>query len=122
MIQRQTELGRILERKFIARVLSEESAEIDQEINSKMSGFSDQTNRGRKFAVKDTTLDYRFPMRNRFIDMRHRLTDKGRIKKKRHKVHNNILFGYANNMVQRISYGFTQEVKEEMMKMHNTQI
>jgi len=119
MINRTTDLGRILEGRFIARVLSEESQEIDQEINKAMIGFSAQTNKGRSFNVRDTTLTYTHPLTNRFIDMKHRQTEKGRIKKKSYKIHNNILFGYANNIVSRISFGFTQDVKDEMLKLHN---
>lgn len=122
MIQRKTDLGRVLEGRFIRKVLSEESADIDAEINKNMSGFSNKTNRGRVFNVKDTSLIYDLPLTNRFIDMKHRQTKKGRIKKKHHNVHNRILFGYANNIVGRISYGFTEEVKKEMMKLDGSKI
>lgn len=122
MIQRQTNLGKVLEGRFIAKVLTEESQEINQEITTNMSGFSAETNQGRNFIVRENTLTYNHPMRNRFIDMKSRQTQKGKIKKKSYKVHNNILFGYANNIVGRLSFGFTEEVKKEMMKLDGTRI
>jgi|AntRauTorckE5430_2_1112549.scaffolds.fasta_scaffold14484_3 hypothetical protein len=122
MIERKTNLGKVLEGKFISQVLEEEGQDINSEIDSNMSGFSNQTNRGRSFVVKDKTLLYTFPLTNRFIDMKSRQTNKGMIKKKNYKVHNTILFGYANNIIGRLSYGFTQETKEEIMKLHNLKI
>jgi len=122
MIERKTNLGKVLEGKFISQVLEEEGQDINSEIGSNMSGFSNQTNRGRSFMVKDKTLVYTFPMTNRFIDMKTRQTLKGKINKKNYSVHNKILFGYANSIIGRLSYGFTQETKEEMLKLHNLKI
>lgn len=122
MIQRQTNLGKVLEGRFINKVLTEESQDINDEISTRMSGFSTSTSRGRNFVVRDHELTYSHPMRNRFIDMKTRQTEKGKIKKKNYKVHNNVLFGYANNIVRRLSYGFTEDVKKEMMKLDGIRI
>jgi len=92
MIERKTNLGKVLEGKFISQVLEEEGQDINSEIGSNMSGFSNQTNRGRSFMVKDKTLVYTFPMTNRFIDMKTRQTLRGKINKKNYSVHNKILF------------------------------
>jgi len=52
--------------------------------------------------------------KHRFIDMKRRRTRDGVIKKKNYPIHNRILWGHANNVVRRITFGFTEDVKAKM--------
>ena len=118
MINRQTQIAKALEGKFILRSVKEVIPDLKNEISSNMQSFS--TNREGKLEPSEKGLVYRHNNTNRFIDMRRRRTNQGVVNKKNYPIHNKPLFGYANEIVWRISFGFTQEVKDELMKMHMT--
>lgn len=107
-----------LKAKFISHILHEESMEIDQAQRVKMtsSGFtSPELLNDRQFTTTDNQLQYRHLSRHRFIDMNYRNSSAGRAKKISYPVHNKILFGGANNIVRRLSFGYTTETKELLL-------
>ena len=107
----------ILEQRFIRTVLREEGDDMKGEQTKKMSGAgfaSRELFTDRKIDVTDTTLSFEHLMKHRFIDMKRRRTSKGVISKKNYPIHNRLLFGCANNMVRRISFGFTESTREIM--------
>jgi len=107
----------ILERRFIRTVLKEEADEILKAQTKKMNASSFSSRElftGRKVDVSDTILAYTHLARHRFIDMKRRRSAKGVQKKKSYPIHNRILFGFANNIVRRLSVGFTEEVRSTM--------
>ena len=112
----------MLEGLFIQKVLREEGQSINRAIKQNMVGFSTETKSGRTFNVDGTTLVYTHKARHRFIDMRTRNTKKGKIKKKNHIIHNRPLFGHIGNLISRLSYGFTDAAKNELLKLHNQKI
>lgn len=103
------------EKRFINKVLKQEAGEIKQAQGRILNRFRSSDWRSKQdFKVQDNTMTYRHLAKHRFVDMRRRMTAKGRIKKKNHSVHNRILYGHANNIVRELTVGFTQEVKEQM--------
>lgn len=104
---------RALEDRFIQQVLREEGNEIKMAQIKLMSsrGFtSPELMTKIDTAVNNTTLHHTHLMRHRFIDMKTRQTRQGKIKKKNHPIHNRVLFGHMNNIVRRLSFGFTDDV------------
>lgn len=107
----------ILERRYIRLVLREEGDAILKEQNRKMSrsGFkSRELFSERAIDATDTILSYEHLAKHRFIDMRRRRTQEGVVKKKNYPIHNRILYGFANNIVRRLSFGFTESTRELM--------
>ena len=107
----------ILEKRYIRTVLREEGQDILREQTRKMSraGFkSRELFADRKIDATDTVVSYEHLKRHRFIDMKRRRTPTGVIPKKNYPIHNRILYGYANNIVRRISFGFTEGTREIM--------
>lgn len=109
----------LLEKRFTRTVLNEEGADMRKDVQKKMSGASFQSRElftDLKIDVTDTVLSYDHLARHRFIDMKRRRTRSGIINKKNYPIHNRILYGYANNIVRRLSFGFTDAVKDQMRK------
>lgn len=107
----------ILEKRYIRTVLREEGQDILREQTRKMSGWGFKSRElfsSRKMDATDTVLSYEHLAKHRFIDMKRRRSSKGVINKKNRPVHNRILYGYANNIVRRISFGFTESTREIM--------
>lgn len=108
----------ILQERFIQKVLSEEAQDMDTEIMKVMMsrGFTDSSLlTGKNFNVNNGVLAYNHLQRHRFIDMNTRNTKSGKIKKVSHPIHNRILFGFANNIVRRLSFEFTDRTKQLLM-------
>tara|TARA_R110002050_G_scaffold208996_2_gene345069 strand:- start:999 stop:1376 length:378 start_codon:yes stop_codon:yes gene_type:complete len=107
----------ILERRFIRTVLREEGDDMMSQQTKKMnrSGFtSRELFADRKIDATDTVLSFDHLMKHRFIDMKRRRTTTGVVKKKSYAIHNRLLYGYANNIVRRLSFGFTESTREIM--------
>lgn len=108
----------VLKDRFIRQQLLEESKEIDKAQTSLMArrGFRGQD----WFSDRDINVEGNNKMvlrhlpKHRFVDMRTRVSKRGRNNKKSHPVHNKILFGHANNIIKRLHFGFTQAVKAEL--------
>jgi hypothetical protein len=110
----------LLERRYIRQVLQEEGKNIRQEQTKRMSGAgfrSSDLYAKRRINVSDNVLNYEHLAAHRFIDMKRRRTSEGTIKKKNYPIHNRVLWGHANNIVRRIAFGFTEDVKAQMAKV-----
>lgn len=55
----------------------------------------------------------------RFLDMKH-LGKAGRKKSGRRRIHNRFTMGMANSVIQRLMYGFTEEIKEQMLALEDS--
>lgn len=110
----------ILKNRFIKQQLQEEGKDIKTEQTSLMArrGFqSPEFFSARSMSVSDNALKYDHLAKHRFVDMRRRNTKTGKKNKKNHPIHNRILFGHANNVVTRLSFGFTDAVIAQMQTM-----
>lgn len=107
----------ILERRFIRRVLQDTSKDIDRAQRSYISsrGFNNPNwNSGRGFTVTQNELGYTHLKKHRFVDMKTRMTSKGKVRKKSHPIHNKIIWGHYNNVIKELHFGFTNAIKEEL--------
>lgn len=110
---------RIIEQKYIEQVLNEEAINIR---SAQDAIFTDHKNTDvglikskRAFSVSNSTLTYRHHIRQRFNDMRF-------IKGKSQKpipTHNKIIWGHFNNIIFKMAYGFTHDVKLAITKRYN---
>lgn len=118
--ERNKRAQEILEGKFIAKVLHEESIEIDANINKIVSSFKSPFFKDKSFSVRNSnTLEYRHKKQMRFVDMKTRATKSGTVKKKRHIIHNRIIYGHLNNIARELSVGFTDAIINEIQKLED---
>ena len=109
----------ILKKRFTQKILRQESENLSkaQEILMRSRGFTkDIFFQGRVYDVSDTELIYEHPIVLRFVDMKTRRTKTNTVKKKSHPVHNAPLFLMANDIVQRLSFEYTQKMKNTLLK------
>lgn len=110
----------ILEGRFIRRVLQDTAKDIDQAQQRYISGRGfegEDWNSGRGFTVNENELGYTHLKKHRFIDMKSRMSSKGKKRKKSHPIHNRIIWGHYNNVIKELHFGFTHAVKEELRKL-----
>jgi len=74
---------------------------------------------GRGFVVTDNELGYTHLKAHRFNDMKFRNSNKGKNKRKNHRIHNRIIWGHFNNIVKELHFGFTHAVQEELRKLQD---
>lgn len=114
---------KILEGRFIRKVLFEQSEEILEQQEWRMLKSNFRTRdfyNHRTFDVKDSSTELKFLMTHRFVDISTRRTKTGEVRpKKSHPIYNRIIFGHLSNIVREISFGFTDAVIEEMKKLEN---
>lgn len=108
----------IAEGQFISKTLKNEGKEISLDIDKAMAGFKTPAFFDREFKVIDNKLEYRHKKVNRFVDMRTRDTkSKGKIRKKRHIVHNRIFYGHLNDIARQLMYGFSDAYVTNVKKL-----
>lgn len=109
----------IAEGRFIRKVLQGQGEEILSSQDRKMSRFSSPDwfeKRGIK--ADESKLAITELKKHRFIDMRTcRTRSGGKKKKKNYPIYNKIMFGHLNNIVRELSFGYTEEVMQEMKKL-----
>lgn len=112
---------KILEGRFIRKVLFEQSEEILEQQEWRMLKSNFRTRdfyNHRTFDVKDSSTELKFLTTHRFVDMSTRRTKKGEVRRKKsHPIYNRIIYGHLSNIVREISFGFTDAVIEEMKKL-----
>ena len=113
---------RIIEDKYIEQVLHEEAKNIESAQDQVFNDFKENgygtIKSTRVFQVANNTLTHRHLIRQRFIDMK-RIKGKGQ---KPIPVHNKIIWGHLNNIVFKLAYGFTKDVKNAIVKDYQIEI
>lgn len=109
----------ILQGKFIDHVLKEESRSIDAAIDKTMSsaGFTSSFWKDKRFTVSNNKLEYRHKPQHRFVDMKTRNTQNGKIRKRRHIIHNRVVYGHLNNIARELQFGYTDAVIADFKKL-----
>lgn len=118
LLKRTPHSDQIAKGIFTNNVLTEESKNIDKAQTTLMQRRGFKTTNfftSRSFSVASGKMDLDHLAKHRFVDMKRR----GSQKKKSHPIHNRILFGHANNIVKRLSFGYTEAVKEKMNLLKN---
>lgn len=111
--------------QFTSRILLEESKNIDdaqREVMNSAAFSSRLMLNDRRYNINDGTLTYFHRPQHRFTDMSVRNTKAGRIKKIAHPIHNKILFGFANNIVRRLSFEYTSNISKNILKSLDKQV
>lgn len=101
-------------RAFVERVLKKRAGEIDADINKGMSGFSSDFWRDKNFTTSDVSLVYSHLPVHRFVDMKVRKVGGKRKPKKNYEIHNRIIMGQFAGIQGELTYGLTEQVKEEI--------
>ena len=102
-------------RAFVQRVLKKRAQEIDADITKGMAGFSSDFWKDKNFTTSDVSLVYSHLPVHRFVDMKVGGIRKGkRTPKKNHEIHNRIIMGQFAGIQAELTYGLTEQVKEEI--------
>lgn len=124
MPQEALTLDEIMQGRFIKRVLTDASKDIDLAQVKYMTGhdFKDPDwYSSRSFTATESALEFAQKIKGRFVDMKKIMKGRGKNKtkkpKKNHPIYNRIIFGHYNNIVRELKYGYTDAVKEEMKKL-----
>lgn len=110
-------LEEVLKGRFAKQVFTEEGDDLKKEIRNKMRSrnFSSPDFFGEiRTIASEESLVYEHLLKHRFVDMKFHKYGKNRVKRKNHQIHNRMLYGKANNLIYRLSYGFTESVKEQL--------
>ena len=110
----------VLKGVFIENTLKNHAQEIDNEIRKRQTGAGFQSSfwKKRNFTTKANEMVYTHLKQHRYIDMRTRRNESGIINQKKHYPHHNkVLYGYANNLIRELAYGFVASIKEEMQQL-----
>ena len=101
-------------RAFVERVLKKRAGEIDADINKGMAGFSSDFWKDKNFTTSDVSLVYSHLPVHRYVDMKVRKVGGKRKPKKNHEIHNRIIMGQFAGIQAELTYGLTEQVKEEI--------
>ena len=89
-------------------------------------GFSSAVWFRDTFSVGDSSLVYRFPRVQRFVDMKSRVYYKkkngervalGKGRKRAHPIYNKPSFGWRKYLVRSLSFGFSEEVRRQFQNL-----
>lgn len=113
---------KIVEQKFIDRMLKEEAHEIfraqDRIISRhNVTKMVPEITR-RRFSVSNNRLTVTHPIRQRFIDMKNIRGQRQRSIQ----IHNKIVYGHFNNIIKKLAFGFTEDVKNMIAQEHKIQL
>lgn len=111
----------IIERRYISNTLKETGEHIDSSQQRLFNNFNFKSNNiraKRSFIVTDNKLEFKHLLKERFIDMK-RINGQN---KKRYPIHNNIVMGYFNGLVRKLSFGLTQSVRNTIANHLNIEV
>lgn len=118
---RKGDLG-VIEGRFIKHVLDDQAGEILKDSKKAMKGFKSAKWSKNKMTVDANTLTYDTIAATRFVDMKTRRSKGytrgtrkipgGKKKKKNYPVHNKPIMRHKKFIVRTLSFGFTDEIKE----------
>lgn len=114
--------AKFIEQKYIERVLNQEASNIFEAQNRVLARFNpksiDRIKNNRRFTVTGTTLEITHTKLQRFIDMKN---VRGQ-KRKSIPNHNRVIYGHFNNIINRLAFGLTNDVKQLLVQEHNIQL
>ena len=112
----------IIEQKYIDRVLKQEANNIVNAQNRVLSRYDPSSKNliisKRRFTVNGNNLEFVHSLQQRFIDMKRiRGRDKLSIP-----IHNKVFYGHFNNIINKLAFGLTDDVKELIAQEHNIKL
>lgn len=112
----------LIKEKYIQRVLKQEATNIVQAQNRVASRYNlsgdNALKQKRSFTVTGTKMEMTHAKHQRFIDMK-RL--RGR-KQKPVPIHNKVIYGHFNNIINKLAYGLTQDVVNLIAQEHKIEL
>ena len=123
---RKGDLG-VIEGRFIKHVLDDQASEILKDSKKAMKGFKSAKWSKNNMVVDANTLTYDTIAATRFVDMKTRRSKGytrgtrkipgGKKKKKNFPVHNKPIMRHKKFIVRTLSFGFTDEIKENFRQL-----
>jgi hypothetical protein len=123
---RKGDLG-VIEGRFIKHVLDDQAGEILKDSKKAMKGFKSAKWSKNRMTVDANTLTYDTIAATRFVDMKTRRSKGytrgtrkipgGKKKKKNYPVHNKPIMRHKKFIVRTLSFGFTDEIKENFRQL-----
>lgn len=120
LLQDRSDQDDIIKARFITKVLRSTGADVKKAQDKYFSSRGFNMGNGwndRSFTVTDNVLDYQHLSKHRFVDMKTREVKGQKKSKKSHKIHNRIFWGNYNNLIRELSFGFTEEIKQDLRKL-----
>ncbi|PWN67600.1 hypothetical protein [Chryseobacterium oncorhynchi] len=125
--KRNRDVG-IIEGLFIRKTLEDHAKTILEDTKRQMVGFTNRKWNKRGISVNDNTLVYSHISAFRFVDMKtvraksgysigSKKVRKGKIKKNFFPIHNTPIFSSKRFLIKRLSFGFTDEVKNSFEQL-----
>lgn len=108
---------KLIEKRFIKSSLEKTAKKIKDDVYKKTSSFRSSFWNANRFSSSEDTMVYNHSIINRFVDMRTRIKQGAKVKKKSHVVHNRIVMGNYSGLVKELSFGFTEEIKQKFRNM-----
>lgn len=103
-------------RAFVERTLKKRSQQITAAQNEQMAGFASGFWKRKYMKNDDTSLIYTHLAAHRFVDMKTRVVKGKRKDKNSHEVHNRIIMGNYAGIMNELTFGLTEQMKEMMQK------
>ena len=113
--RRNTSAG-IIEQRFITATLNKTGKDILADSKREQKGFTNAKWNHVSANASDNTLTYEHLPRHRFVDMKVRKVGGKRKPKKNHEIHNRIIMGQFAGIQGELTYGLTEQVKEQIKK------
>jgi len=108
-----------IKKRFIKEELQKTADDIRKYSGQRMASFRSAFWNNRNFTATDNIMTYSHLAQHRFVDMRTRSKDGTRVKKKSHAIHNKVVMGNYAQLVRRLSFGFTEDVKQRLRSIEN---
>ncbi|TQI72290.1 hypothetical protein JM79_3248 [Gramella sp. Hel_I_59] len=113
----------LIKKAFIEKVLNEEAENMKNAQDRILSNLTstqkiDLIEFSRKYTVTDATLHHEHHIQQRFIDMKR--TRYG--KQKPVKIHNSIIYGHFNNIIFKLKYNLTEQIRAQLGKDLNIEL
>jgi len=111
----------VLKKRFIQKVLNEQGSDMLKAQNDAMRnrGFTTAGFYDNSINVQADTLQLDILKLHRFVDMSTRESATGKHKKKSHPIYNRIVFGHLPNIVNDLSFGFSDTIIQELKQLEN---
>ncbi|WP_322970341.1 hypothetical protein [Faecalibacter sp. LW9] len=111
----------VLKKRFIQKVLNEQGSDMLKAQNDAMRnrGFTTGGFYDNSINVQANTLQLDILKLHRFVDMSTRESSTGKHKKKSHPIYNRIVFGHLSNIVNDLSFGFSDTIIQELKQLEN---
>lgn len=116
LIQKRKDDDTPIFRAFVERTLRQHAEKMQRKQDQAMAGFGSCFWKNRNIITDDRSLILKHPTPERFVDMKIRIKDGVKKPKKHHEVHNRIIMGHYNGILMDLTYGLTDQVKDQIRK------